>query len=429
MRFPLRVSRRLLLVFGLAGVAAGCDSILDVDNPATIADEDLSSPDVIANLVTGVVSRFQFTYDDLALYSAILTDEAVTGHNFETIQRVDLRQVAKENSDVYAPLQYTRAAADSFASRLTVLMADSATRSLGMARVQAYGSISYTLMGEFLCAAPIEPTSDAVSADSMFRLAIDRANLAIATATAYKATAGASALRADSVINLARVSAARAHLNLGETAQAATFAAQVPLAFEFRTHYDAANSNNVFFASTTGTNRNLGVDVAFRNLNDPRVRYNPAGGTGHDQRTILYTPYLAPSFGGYSAAASNQPYLRETSIRFVSGLEARYILAEATGVGGAGNVDFINSRRAIGGQAPLVSPTQAEYLAALMDQRRRDFFLDGHRLGDLRRYRRLYSQDFFPTGTHPTTTRGNYGTDVCFVPTQAEIVGNPGYNP
>lgn len=431
MRISLRASRRLLLVFGLAGAAAGCNSLLDVDNPATIADQDLGTPDVIANLVNGVVSRFQFMYDDLALFSAILTDEAVTGHNFETIQRVDLRQVAKENSgpEVYPPLQYARAAADSFEARLVGLMADSASRSLSLARVQAYGSMTYTLMGEFLCAAPVEPTSDAVSADSMFRLAIERANRAITTATAYKASAGASAARADSILNLARVSAARAHLNLGEKAQAIAFASQVPLAFEFRSHYDIANSNNTFFGSVAGTNRNLGVDVAFRNLNDPRVRYNAAGGTGHDQRTILYAPYLAPSFGGYSAATNNQPFLRETSIRFVSGLEARYIVAEAQGVGGAGNVDFINQRRAIGGQTPLVSPTEAEFLAALMDQRRRDFFLDGHRLGDLRRYRRLYNQDFFPTGTHPTTTRGNYGTDVCFVPTQAEIVGNPGYNP
>lgn len=430
MRNSLRASRRLLLVFGLAGAAAGCDSLLDVDNPATIASEDLNNTDVVANLVNGVVSRFQFMYDDLALYSAIVTDEAVTGHNFETIQRVDLRRIAKENSDIYGPLQLTRAAADSFEARLVRLMPDSAGRNLGLARVQAYGSMTYTLMGEFLCSAPVDPTQDVVSSDSMFRLAIDRANRSIATITAYRASAGAAASRADSVLNLARLSAARAYLNLGDRAQAIAYASQIPLSFEFRSHYDVANSNNIFFTSVAGTNRNLGVDVAFRGLNDPRVRFNSAGGTGHDQATILFAPLLGPSFSGYSATGTtaSQAFLRETSIRFASGLEARYIVAEAQGPTAA-NVEFINSRRAIGGQAPLVSPTDAQFLAALQDQRRRDFFLDGHRQGDLRRYIRLYNQNYYPTGTHPNAARGEYGTDVCFVPNQAEIVGNPGYNP
>lgn len=428
MRFSLQRNSplRLLLVLSLAGAGA-CDSLLHVDNPATHAEDDLNDIAYAPQMVNGVVARFQFMYDDLALNSAIITDEAVTGHNFETIQRVDLRQVAKENSgDVYAPLQYARAAADSFETRLVRAFADSASRALGVARVQAYGAMTYVLMGEFLCEAPVEPTSPAISSDSMFRIAISRAARAVSTANAFRAAGGAGA-RADSLVNLARLAAARAHLNLGEKAQAAALAAQVPAGFDFRVHYDVANSNNVFFGSTQGTNRNLGVDVAFRGLNDPRVRHTATGGTGHDQKTILFTPFQAPSFGGYTGT-SNVTFARETNIRFASGLEARYIVAEAQGPTPE-NVAFINTRRAIGGQAALVSPTEAQFLAALMDQRRRDFFLDGHRLGDLRRYRRLYNADFFPTGTHPTPGRGTYGTDVCFVPNQAEIVGNPGYNP
>jgi hypothetical protein len=419
-----RAPLRLLLVFGLAGAGA-CDSLLTVENPATHADRDLDNIAYAPGMVAGVVARFQFVYDDLAWYSAVLTDETVTGHNFETIQDVDLRRVTKNNSAIYAPLQFARAAADSFETRLTRLMPDSANRALGIARVQAYGAMTYVLMGEFLCEAPIEPSSPAILPDSMFRIAISRANRAIATATAFKA-AGGSAARGDSMIHFARVAAARAHLNLGEKPQAAAIAAQVPAAFQLWSNYDQANSNNVFFANTTGTNRNMGVDVRFRAMNDPRVRFGPPG-TGHDQSTILFSPFQSPSFSGYSPTA-NVAFARETGIRVASGLEARYIVAEAQGATPA-NVDFINSRRAIGGQLPLVLPTEAEFLAALMDQRSRDFFLDGHRLGDLRRYIRLYQTDFFPTGTHPNAARGQYGTSVCFVPTQAEIVGNPGYNP
>lgn len=434
-----KASSRLLLVFGLAGTAAGCESLLDVDNPATYAAEDLNDPAVIPVLVNGVVGRFQAGYDDLALNSAIITDEAVSGNNFETVQRLDLRGADPLNSgDVYLPLQYTRAAADSFEARLVRIGPDSANRSLGVARIQAYGAITYALMGEFLCSAPIDPNSGAISPDSMFKLAMDRANRAIATATAFKAAGGAAA-RADSLINFARVSGARAALNLGLKSQAVAFAAPVATmtaGFEFRSFYDAVNSNNVFFGSTTGTNRNLGVDIAFRNLNDTRVRYNRGGGLGHDQRTQLFSPFQPTSFSGFTGGAnpdvSGAAFTREASIRISSKLEAQYIVAESEGPN-ATNIAFLNARAAAGtvpgGTAPVLAAdaSQAQYISFLIDQRRRDFFLDGHRIGDLRRYIRLYNQDFFPTGVHPTPARGNYGTGVCFTPTVAEEVGNPNF--
>jgi hypothetical protein len=425
----------LLIMFGLGAGTTGCDALLDVDNPATFGDEDLNDPLLAANQVNGVVARFQAMYDDVALFGAILSDEAVSGHNFETIQRVDRRMVDKLNTgDVYDPLSRTRAAADSAEARLTRVLADSAGRDLGIAKIQAYGSLTYTLMGEYLCEAPLDPTKGAVSSDSMFKVAISRSAAAIRTATAGRLPSGPvsradstlRAARADSLVNLARVSAARAHLNLGNKTEAAALAALVPSNFEVISAYNVANSNNVFQASTTGANRNLGVDVAFRNLNDPRVRHSSRDSTGHDQLTRLFTPRLAPSFGGYSLATAGS-FTLGTSIRISSGLEAQYILAEAQGLNAA-NLAFVNARRAVGGQAALgTTTTAAEFLAALQDQRRRDFFLDGHRLGDLRRYKRLYGQNLFPTGPHPTPGRGDYGTSECFVPSNAEIVGNPGY--
>ncbi|HEX8696636.1 MAG TPA: hypothetical protein VF746_29730 [Longimicrobium sp.] len=425
---------RLLLVFGLAGLAA-CDALLNVDNPATFSDADLDDPVLAPQLEAGVVARFNLMYDELALYSAVLTDEANTGHNFEQIQQVDLRQIDKTNTsanaDVYNQLQRTRAAADSFGARLTRVLGDSATSSLRMARVQAYGALSYVLLGEFMCEAPVDPAQPAISSDSMFRIAISRANEAVNIANAFR-TAGGAAARADSMINLARVSAARAYLNLGEKAQAAALAAQVPAAFELRVFYDDINMNNGFFGATQGsTGRWIGVDAAFRGLNDPRVRHGTSSVTGHDRVTPLFIPTLGTSFGGFNPTATiaNQQYTRSTSIRVSSGLEAQYIRAEAEGLN-ATNLAFVNSRRAVGGQAALPSTiTPAEFLTALIDQRRRDFFLDGHRLGDLRRYIRLYNLDFFPSGTRvsPRFPDSTYGTATCFVPSLNEEIGNPNF--
>jgi hypothetical protein len=56
-----------------------------------------------------------------------------------------------------------------------------------------------------------------------------------------------------------------------------------------------------------------------------------------------------------------------------------------------------------------MSGQTADCQAALREQRRRDFFLSGHRLGDLRRYITQYNVDMFPTGPHPNADWGPYG--------------------
>jgi hypothetical protein len=424
---------RVLLALSLAGSLAACNNLLTVDNPATLGDGDLDDPTLAPQLVNGALVRFEQMFDDVATYSAVISDEANTGHNFEQIQQVDLRQIDKTNTsangDVYNQIQRARASADSFGARLTRVLGDSASRNLGLTRVQAYGALTYAIMGEIMCEAPVDPTQAPVSSDSLLKTAVRRATQAIATATAYKASAGAVAARGDSMINLARVAAARAYLDLGDKANAIAMASQVPASFEARVFYDDINQNNVFFGATQGTNRWLGVDASFRGLNDPRVRHAATASTGHDQQTLMYTPALGPSFGGWNASASlaQQTFLRATSIRIASGLEAQYIVAEAQG-NNPTNVAFLNARRAVGNQpTTFVAATEADFQAELRDQRRRDFFLDGHRQGDLRRYIRLYSLNLFPTGVRNTARGGTYGTSVCFVPSLGEEVGNPGF--
>lgn len=425
---------RLLMILTVAGGAAACSGLLDVTNPATFGDDALNASALAPQLVTGVVARFQAMYDDLALNSAIITDEAVSGHNFPTVHDVDLRNVTKDNSaDVYERIEPTRAAADSFAARLTRVYGDSASKSLSLGRVLAYGSLTYDLMGEFLCPAPVDPSQDKIPVDSMFKIAAARGIAALNTIAAYRALpSGVNTAAADSMKNLANLAVARAYLGLGDNANAALYASKVDTVFDLRSNYDANNVSNIFNASTTGTNKNLGVDTTFRNLDDARVRHAAQGVTGHDQSTVLYVPYVAESFSGFPSPPSKTNttgYALGTNIRVASGLEARYIKAEAEGATVA-NIAFVEGRRLAfpSTTAPNVT-TAANYTANLRDQRRRDFFLDGHRLGDLRRYLKG-GTDYFPTGLHPNQIRGgSYGTSTCFVPTDAEIVGNTAYKP
>jgi len=415
----------------LAGSLGACDSLLEVQNPGALPNELLSDT-VNATLLTAtVVSDFQHVYDDLARNTGWFTDEMVSGHNFVGYREWDGRIMLQERGelhDVYTVLQQARFSADSLSGRLLQSFPQpNAARSLSLARMRAYGGYSYVLMGEYLCEAPLHPDSAAVPSDEILRRSIPRFQRAIEHATAAR-TGGARAASADSIINLARVGMARAYLDLGDKTNAVRVASEVPANFEFRTFYSETKEDleNVFYSSTTGANQNLGVDAPFRNLNDRRVRHTATARTGHNGATPLFRPYQAPSFSGWSASGDTVNFQKTTSIRFSSGLEARYIVAEAGGMSDAALLAFLNERRAVGGQAALTA-LPATPLTEIRDQRRRDFFLDGHRLGDLRRYKKLYSIDEFPKGTHPDPFIGTYGTAECFIPTLTERLGNPAY--
>ncbi|HEY2027126.1 MAG TPA: hypothetical protein VGG78_08960, partial [Gemmatimonadaceae bacterium] len=177
-----------------------------------------------------------------------------------------------------------------------------------------------------------------------------------------------------------------------------------------------------------GQNKQLGVHPLMQGLNDPRVRYVTKAVLGHNQLTLLNIPYSPRSFSTFTYTDST-PILANSSIEIASGLEARYIRAEAEGPT-ALTIALVNERRAYGNEQPLAAG--ADVMAALREEKRRDFFLAGRRLGDLRRYKAQGVGDFFPTGPHPTKEWGLYGSAYCYIVTQDEVNSNPnlaGYTP
>lgn len=432
----ITISRRrsapALAALGLAVALGACSDLLSVENPGAIQDEQLNDITLAPALVQSSVADFQRIYDDLAYYSAVITDEAVTGHNFETIKEIDLR-LAKPNNgtingDIYTPLQRARFSGDSISGRLRVIYADSAASSIGLARTLTYAGYGNMLLGEFMCSAPVDPTSASISWDELMQRGLDRFDEAITVATASKQANPSSSAAADSLIALAHVGAARAAINVGDMSTAIGHASRVPASIEFRVPFatDKSYLENTFYGATHGNNRNLGVDAAFRGLNDTRVRHSATSRTGHNGLTLLWTPSQSPSFGEW-VPTKDVEFGKTTSMRFASGLEARYIVAEAQGPTQA-TVDFINERRLVGNPAAsaiALSLGADGIMAELRSQRSRDFFLDGHRLGDLRRYKKLYSIDLFPAGPHPNAEWGNYGSNECFLLPIEETTGNP----
>ncbi len=433
-----RRARALLLAAVAAGATAlaGCDDFLKVTNPGAIEEPNLNDPQYIALMVNGVLGEFQPTYSNVALYSGVFTDELSNHHVFFENRPIDMRDVSEAggllSSQVYNPIHRTRFLADSVASRLKTLLADSAGRDLRLARVQALAGYSYVMLGENFCESPLNLSAPYTS-DQLLGFAIPRFDEAIAIAAAVKAKPTATAAEkagADSLTGLARVGAARAYLNVGNAAKAIEYASAVPSPFEFRIFHSSNSSreyNPFENAASLGAGSTwIGVGLPFQNLNDPRV---PHGETTEGTMNAVrdYVPNSPPSFSTYSGTLPGAEFTKTASIRLASYLEAQYILHEAQGLTPAG-LAFLTQRRAAGSQEPITPTNDAEFRAALRDQRRRDFYLDGHRLGDLRRYKKLYGVDEFPSGPYPGSTSGEtYGTQECWPVTLGEKNGNPHY--
>ena len=133
-------------------------------------------------------------------------------------------------------------------------------------------------------------------------------------------------------------------------------------------------------------------------------------------------PYRPLMYQGYDSTVTEQIVELSTSVRFATALEARYIIAEASGPTAA-TLAFVNERRAVGKQS-AVSVSGDALMAALREQRARDFFMAVQRHGDLRRYLALYGLDLFPTGKYPVTDE-LYGDARCFIIPLSESGANP----
>jgi hypothetical protein len=434
----------------------GCDKLLEVEDPQAIQADQLRDPFYLNLATNGVVSDFQRMFDDVVLFGGVFTDELRNHATFGEEPLIDQRNVTSSNGTtgnlVYGQMQRARALADSTAGLFRALRGDSANSDLRYARVLAYAGLNYVLMGETLCEAPVNLSAPHTPEQLIRNFAIPRFEEAIQVATAARAVAAAATTPnsrtiagADSIINLSRVGIARGSLNLfgfarneADRQRAITFASAVPDNFLFFAYYSesATELNNFVHSRLTSTTQASVNNTPFFDLRgvDPRVGI-PATHKVVISGVQTFVPNSPSSYSTYAGTLPGTPIGQGSNIRIASGLEARYIRAEAEGPTAA-NIAFIESRRLIApgtaGTAAATQPTTAaNFYANLRDQRRRDFYLDGHRLGDLRRYRTQYTNlesiSQFQQGLYPGSTTVSYADNYCFPVNAAELAANPFY--
>lgn len=426
-----RLARRASIALILAGVGAtACGDFLVAENPGAIEADDLNSIGYVSLLANAPIFGFQSAFDDVAYWNGQLTDELVNRAGFFEEGQIDRRELYSDMSYIgffmYGPMQRARFLGEDAASRLKIILGDSASRDTRVARSLAYAGHAYVALGEMMCTTPIN-LGPPKSSEAIFGDAIARFEEAITIATAARThalglTPARSTATADSIRNFALVGAARAALDRNDKAAAIAFASQVPDDFVFWANYSAnstAENNRTWNRLTAGNNAYLRFTPFEAMATDPRVP-RVLGTTSR-----AGTPLSPPSYSTFNNSIPGAAFTPEVAVRIASGLEARYIVAEAQGPTQA-TLDFVNERRAAGLQGP-VTLTGDELMAELRDQRSRDFYLDNHRLGDLRRYKKYYNIDLFPKGPYPGSTTGavyNETVDCWPLPT-SEINDNP----
>lgn len=359
---------RIAVAGAVLAALAGCST--DVKDPSAI---QASTIDPIADARVFSLSaqqNFYVAYAGLINSTGIYANELWTGAVRNETNDIARHVIVDTNVDLsgsfWAPMQQVIGTSD----QVVAVLKGTPTfnTDIAAARASLWSGLAIEYLGEIFCEGVLH-VGPALTPAQMLDSAIVRLQQA---ATIAGALTGAEATK---ILNTARVGLARAYLQKGDNANALATASLVPAGFVATTvHVDDPQargrlSNGVFIASSATTQI---VAEPYRTLGDPRVTFVDAGINAQDGRNRLFRQTKYPSF--------------TAPIRIASGLEARYIAAEAQlklNGNTAPALTLIAERRAAGGQPSFTGTTTAAVLAELMDQRARDFWLEARHLGDI----------------------------------------------
>lgn len=470
-RWAAACAAGLLLVLG----ACRINEVLDVENPQEIPIDALNDPKLLQVRLNGVVDAFGDAYvGSIIQYANFVTDELVTGLNWEDYARANQRIVSwleGPTTQIFENLSRSLRLADGLATHIKEwAAADPGTdfdRALATSLV--YAGYSALVLAENMCQAVISPDPDNPSGTVLSQLETFAVALPYLTEALTVAQANGDA----DLVNLARTGLARAHLGRGEWTQAATHASQVTAGFRRWIEFvDIAGGRNPLHGTSHGGNFTHGIHpqftgvhpsfngtgFTFRNNNiiapqtDPRIQHAPSQATGHNGLTPLYKFFQGLRYSEYNGrtiapasaacpnctgtAAASMPLLAEfgTDVLMADYLEAQHHYHEALAMQGGNEavvLAFVNARRAVGNQPP-VTLTGAALIQELRNQRARDLFMGGFRLPDLRRWTRFdpgngpfAGGSYFPTGPHPNApVWSDYGNWTCYPIPLSEYEGN-----
>jgi len=406
----------LALTVPVLALASGCDSLLDVSNPGQITVEALNDAKLAETLTLSAQGDFECFFTNYIDVAGVWSGELYSTHAVRVSDILMSRnsgfvgEPAGEGCRGSAmslaglPLHVARVQAEEAVRRIQGFPAGSvANANFLIGKAQVYGGFAYQIAGETFCEVVFDGGSKQTRAEA-WQIARQRFTSAIENLTGVT---GANAAEAAMLVHAARIGRARANLNLGDRAAVLADASVIPVNFVFNSTHSAADArryNQQFERIRTARWRSVAVE--YRNLTvggmpDPRVQVQFTGpalrGSDPHWAALKYTSLAQP-------------------IPIASWREAQLMIAEVEG--GQTAVAAINRLRATHSLPQFSSTNQAEIAAQVQEERRRELFLQGTRIGDMLRWGTPFKTGLDPRGAV-------YGTFTCVPLHEREIVNNP----
>ena len=403
-----RAGRALLAAIAVPLALAACDSLLEVDVPGSATESEFENPALARTILVSALGEFECSFAQFVTTTGILAAEveSTTGLRNTNIWNSRLDELdnvmgscttsrASDGFGYWAPMQTARFLNDDGYRRISAFPEGSVpNRERKLAELSAYGGYGYLLLGEGHCEVAVDG-GPLLTRNQTFQIAEERFTRALPHADA----AGDQSLR-----NMALVGRARARLNMGDQQGALADARNIPDGFVREVGFSSTQVRRENrWPSITITSRRLAVKPDLRDLTvdgvpDTRVQ-SVIDGVGEDGSTVFHQQRK------YTSHSENMP--------LASWIEAQFIIAEVEG--GSAAVEALNKIRE---HFELPAYTGNGSLEDIIEERRRTFWLDGHRLGDMLRYGIEFEQGL--------SSRGDaYGGTTCIPLPRNERLSNP----
>ncbi|HEX6939853.1 MAG TPA: RagB/SusD family nutrient uptake outer membrane protein [Longimicrobiales bacterium] len=397
--------RRAAALVLIAGGAAGCDSIFEVDNPNDLVQEDLEQPASSTALVNGAEATVARGLNDIVLAISVPTDELTWRGTYDAGRELDagfLSNPANEfsNAEAWSTFAEGRFMADEAVRLMEQWQAEGVLPdSSHLARAYLYSAIAYVAAADYWDAFVISDRREAappLAEDEMSQLydiAIDRLGKGLAVARGI----GDSDLEAAILGMRARAHFAKAiwqKLNppgatpadplVDDAAAAADALAALDLVdgdWKFQFEYGPTTVSSQL-GSWINSRQEFRVDTAYAVPNEAGSRVIGVA--------LLDPIDLAPDSALYRAldelGALSSTTEEYPPFTVVSARELHLIAAEVALAGGldADAAAHINAVRALDERTPYSG--QVPLLDLLIHERRVNLFLQGRRLADMYRF-------------------------------------------
>lgn len=421
-----------------AALLGGCNAnkeLLSPQTPQVISPASVNNSTAADALYAGALDRWKNSMNGnggnteaLWNWQALFTDELRSADTFSQRNDADQRNL-QTNDGVLTPIYNNAQQARGRMRDAINALLKYDTSPLGKQHVgELYFTMGYTemIMSESFCnGIPFGETANGVPQYSPGIKSVDGAKLASAridTALTYLTQPGDSILKWAALITKAR-----AQVDIGDFAGAATTVATVPDNAEYDFDYTITTFDNEWWVMGPSVKRyNAGDSVSaagiilnaipFAELNDPRVSVTNTGVKAEDRTSVFFQ---VNNWG------------RDDPIPVVSGIDARLIQAEAKLQANdiAGMMTILNALRTtprhlgvfqIAAMPALPTPADKNTATSVFFREKALWqFERGYRMGDLRRLVRQYGRpqdQVYPAGNFARNTvpSGTYGTQVAF---------------